>query len=132
MDLAAPDDWAMDFVARDRACSWSSEGRLMADLQTTVANPFADLDLDRLRTRTCAKWNLYPTDVLPLWVAEMDAYVAQPIVDAVMAALANGDTGYPWGRGYAEAYASYASDRWGYSPDITATAMVADVMSGVR
>lgn len=104
----------------------------MADLQTTVANPFADLDLDRLRTRTCAKWNLYPTDVLPLWVAEMDAYVAQPIVDAVMAALTNGDTGYPWGRGYAEAYASYASDRWGYSPDITATAMVADVMSGVR
>lgn len=104
----------------------------MAEAQVAVANPFADLDLDRLRTRTCAKWNLYPADVLPLWVAEMDAYIAQPIIDAVTAALANGDTGYPWGRGYAEAYASYASDRWGYAPDTAATAMVADVMSGVR
>lgn len=104
----------------------------MAELRTTVANPFAGLDLERLRTRTCAKWNLYPDDVLPLWVAEMDAYVAQPIIDAVTAALVNGDTGYPWGKGYAEAYASYAADRWGYSPDVAATAMVADVMSGVR
>ncbi len=104
----------------------------MADLQVAVENPFADLDLDRLRTRTCAKWNYYPSDVLPLWVAEMDAYIAQPIIDAVTSALENGDTGYPFGRGYAEAYASYAADRWGCSFDPTRSAMVADVMSGVR
>lgn len=104
----------------------------MAELRTTVANPFADLDLARLRTRTSAKWNYYPDDVLPLWVAEMDAYVAEPIVKAVTDALANGDTGYPMGKNYPAAYASFAADRWGWTVDTSATAMVADVMSGVR
>ncbi|HEX5166384.1 MAG TPA: aminotransferase class I/II-fold pyridoxal phosphate-dependent enzyme [Thermomicrobiales bacterium] len=101
-------------------------------MQETIVNPFAGLDLAQLHTRTCAKWSVYPDDVLPLWVAEMDAVIAQPIADAVMAALANGDTGYPYGRAYPEALASFASDRWGWSFDTASTAMVADVMSGVR
>lgn len=104
----------------------------MAELRVAVENPFADLDLARLRSRTSAKWNFYPDDVLPLWVAEMDAYVAEPIVTAVTDALANGDTGYPMGKNYPAAYAAFAADRWGWTPDTAATAMVADVMSGVR
>lgn len=105
----------------------------MVDLHPAVANPYADLSPERLRQhRTSAKWRYYPEDVLPLWVAEMDAYVAEPIVAAVRKALENGDTGYPYGSAYPEALASFASDRWGWSFDPTATAMVADVMSGVR
>lgn len=104
----------------------------MSGLQVGVANPFADLDLARLRSRTSAKWNYYPDDVLPLWVAEMDAFVAEPIVKAVTDALANGDTGYPMGKNYPAAYAAFAVDRWGWTVDTAATAMVADVMSGVR
>ena len=104
----------------------------MSGLHVGVANPFAELDLARLRTRTSAKWNYYPDDVLPLWVAEMDAFVAEPIVKAVTDALENGDTGYPMGKNYPAAYASFAADRWGWSPDTAAIAMVADVMSGVR
>ncbi|HWV57820.1 MAG TPA: aminotransferase class I/II-fold pyridoxal phosphate-dependent enzyme [Longimicrobiales bacterium] len=100
--------------------------------QTVVANPFAGLDLDRLRTRTSAKWNFYADDVLPLWVAEMDAYIAEPIVKAVTDALQNGDTGYPMGKNYPAAYASFAADRWGWQADPANMAMVADVMSGVR
>jgi cysteine-S-conjugate beta-lyase len=104
----------------------------MRDLPVAVANPFADLDLERLRSRTSAKWRYHPEDVLPLWVAEMDAYVAQPIVAAVQEALENGDTGYPYGNGYAEAMASFASDRWGWPFEPGMTARVPDVMSGIR
>lgn len=104
----------------------------MRELEVAVANPFADLDLERLRRRTSAKWRAYPDDVLPLWVAEMDAVIAPPIAAAVQEALENGDTGYPSGHAYADAMASFASDRWGWSFDPTSTAMVADVMSGVR
>ena len=101
-------------------------------MHVAVANPFADLELERLRRRTGAKWSVYPDDVLPLWVAEMDAVIAPPIAAAVQEALDNGDTGYPFGPGYANALASFASERWGWSFDPAGTAMVADVMSGVK
>ena len=104
----------------------------MRELREAVASPFADLELGQLRRRTSSKWRLYPDDVLPLWVAEMDAVIAKPIAEAVQEALEIGDTGYPFGHGYAEAFASFASERWGWSFDPTATTMVADVMSGVR
>lgn len=97
----------------------------------SVASPFADLELARLRRRTSAKWRHYPDDVLPLWVAEMDASVAPPIVRAVTDALASGDTGYPAGRACAEAMAHFAADRWSWSFDPAATATVTDVMTGV-
>ena len=48
-----------------------------------------------LRARTSMKWRTYPDDVLPLFVAEMDVLTPQPVVDAVAAAMAIGDTGYP-------------------------------------
>lgn len=96
-----------------------------------VANPFADLDLDRLRSRTSAKWRYYPEDVLPLWVAEMDAAVAPPVVQAVTDALANGDTGYPLGHACAEAMARFAADRWDWTFDPSTTANVTDVLTGI-
>ena len=65
----------------------------MTTKTTVVSTPFDNLQLDELRRRSSAKWLYYPEDVLPLWVAEMDATVAQPIVDAVQEALALGDTG---------------------------------------
>lgn len=103
----------------------------MEQTHMSVANPFEDLALDRLRSRTSAKWRYYPEDVLPLWVAEMDAAVAPPIVDAVHEALANGDTGYPAGHAYAEAMAGFAADRWGWTFDPETAAKVTDVMTGI-
>lgn len=103
----------------------------MEQTHMPVANPFDDLALDRLRSRTSAKWRYYPEDVLPLWVAEMDAAVAPPIVDAVHEALANGDTGYPAGHTYAEAMARFAADRWGWTFGPETTANVTDVMTGI-
>ncbi|NJP82254.1 aminotransferase class I/II-fold pyridoxal phosphate-dependent enzyme [Streptomyces sp. AA8] len=94
-------------------------------------NPLRRLSLAELRRRTSAKWRTYPPDVLPLWVAEMDAMPAGAVTRALTAALALGDTGYPWGPGYAEAWDSFARKRWGWdgvAPERTAT--VADVMRG--
>lgn len=97
----------------------------------TVTSPFTNLQLSELRKRTSAKWQFFPPDVLPLWVAEMDAYAAQPIVDAVQAALTLGDTGYPWGPRLQTAIASFAADRWDWEfvPDQAIT--ITDVMTGV-
>lgn len=103
----------------------------MEQAHQLVANPFGDLALERLRRRTSSKWRFYPDDVLPLWVAEMDAHIAAPIVEAVHEALLNGDTGYPVGVACAEAMASFAADRWAWSFDPLTTAAVTDVMTGI-
>jgi cysteine-S-conjugate beta-lyase len=94
-------------------------------------NPLVGLSLDELRRRTSAKWRRYPPDVLPLWVAEMDTALAPPIAEALAEALAIGDTGYPEGSAYAEAFAEFASRRWGWDFDVAACANVPDVMMGI-
>jgi cystathionine beta-lyase len=78
------------------------------------------------------KWRTYPEDVLPLWVAEMDVPLAEPVVRAVTEALHLGDTGYPAGTAYAEALAAFAGKRWGWEGlAVERTAIVPDVMLGV-
>ncbi|WP_055552492.1 aminotransferase class I/II-fold pyridoxal phosphate-dependent enzyme [Streptomyces sp. NBRC 110028] len=91
-------------------------------------NPLNRLSLDRLRRRTSMKWRTYPDDVLPLWVAEMDVPLAEPVVRAVTDAMALGDTGYPAGTAYAEALAGFARERWGWDGlAVERTAIVPDV-----
>ncbi|RAS70164.1 cystathionine beta-lyase [Lentzea atacamensis] len=94
-------------------------------------NPF-DVRLERLRQRTSVKWRQYPEDVLPMWVAEMDAEPAEPVARAIIDAVQLGDTGYPCGTGYAEALAGFASSRWRWDGiAVDRTAVVADVMLGI-
>ncbi|MER5602057.1 aminotransferase class I/II-fold pyridoxal phosphate-dependent enzyme [Streptomyces sp. NPDC002265] len=95
-------------------------------------NPLRALTLDRLRRRTSMKWRTYPQDVLPLWVAEMDVPLAEPVVRAVTDAMELGDTGYPAGTAYAEALSAFAAARWGWNGlEVARTAIVPDVMLGV-
>ncbi|MFF8674030.1 MalY/PatB family protein [Streptomyces sp. NPDC015242] len=95
-------------------------------------NPLRVLGLDQLRRRTSMKWRTHPEDVLPLWVAEMDVPLAEPVVRAVTAALETGDTGYPAGTAYAEALAAFAAERWDWDGlAVRRTAIVPDVMLGV-
>jgi cysteine-S-conjugate beta-lyase len=96
-----------------------------------MANPLEALTLQQLRQRTSAKWRTYPPDVLPLFVAEMDVPVARPIRHAIYAALERGDTGYPSGTGYAEAFSAFADRHWDWTFKTDHTAMVADVMNGI-
>lgn len=96
-----------------------------------MAGPLHNLDLARLRRRTSIKWRTHPEDVLPMWVAEMDCDLAEPIAQALRAAIALGDTGYACGTAYADELAGFASRRWGWRPDVAQTSLVADVMNGV-
>ncbi|MGH3447179.1 MAG: MalY/PatB family protein [Nocardioidaceae bacterium] len=94
-------------------------------------NPLDAFRLEQLQRRTSMKWRAYPADVLPLWVAEMDVAIADPIVAAVTEAMERGDTGYAVAATYAEALQDFAALRWGWSFDLDDTAIVPDVMMGV-
>ncbi|MFJ8958095.1 MalY/PatB family protein [Lentzea sp. NPDC102401] len=97
-----------------------------------MLNPLAQVSLDRLRQRKSVKWQRYPDDVLPLWVAEMDVEPAEPIRQAIVEALDLGDTGYPAGTEYQEALKAFSERRWGWDGiAIERTALVSDVMLGI-
>lgn len=49
--------------------------------------------LDR-RASNSIKWNAFPEDVLPMWVADMDFAAPQPIIDALQKTLDHGVLGY--------------------------------------
>ncbi|GAA2258118.1 cystathionine beta-lyase [Streptomyces ruber] len=105
---------------------------MTSSTDTDDANPLQRLSLGRLRQRTSMKWRTYPEDVLPLWVAEMDVPLAEPVARAVTDAIALGDTGYPAGTEYAEALAEFARKRWDWDGlAVRRTAIVPDVMLGV-
>lgn len=94
-------------------------------------NPLQQLTLDQLRRRTSVKWTVYPDDVLPLWVAEMDVPLAEPVRRALVDAAERGDTGYSSAGVYAPAMRDFAAARWGWDLDVEATRLVPDVMRGV-
>lgn len=100
----------------------------------TATNPLEQLTEVELREqRTSVKWRAFPPDVLPLWVAEQDSALAEPVVQAVVDAMRRSDTGYvATGREYADALASFAVERWGWSGIVPEhTAVLPDVMIGV-
>ena len=54
-------------------------------------------DFDRIvdrRQSGSIKWNKYPADVLPLWVADMDFAAPEPVLAALRAGVAHGIFGY--------------------------------------
>jgi cystathionine beta-lyase len=87
--------------------------------------------LDSLRQRKSYKWRTYPPDVLPAFVAEMDFGLAEPITAAVTAALAIGDCGYAHKGALGEAFAAFAQQRLGWSPDPAMVFAIPDVMTGI-
>jgi cystathionine beta-lyase len=90
-----------------------------------------DCDLGRLRRRRTFKWRTYPADVLPAFVAEMDFDIAEPVKDAVRAALDNGDCGYPHKGDLGEAFAGFAARRLGWAADPDLVFAIPDVMTGI-
>jgi cystathionine beta-lyase len=73
--------------------------------------------LTELRQRKSVKWREYPPEVLPSFVADMDFSLAEPIIAAVTAALALGDSGYAHPGQLADAFAQFAADRLGWAPE---------------
>ncbi|MFM7145967.1 MAG: hypothetical protein ACKOW5_06490, partial [Actinomycetales bacterium] len=92
----------------------------------------AQEQIARLRTeRTSAKWRLYPPEVLPAWVAEMDYSVAEPIRAALRAAVDRSDLGYRWPPDVPEAIVQFAHDVWQWTIDPEQVFVTPDVMHGV-
>jgi cystathionine beta-lyase len=91
-----------------------------------------DHTVDELRRdRTSLKWRLYPEDVLPLWVAEMDTSPCEAVVTAVTEAMRRGDTGYAGTGRYAAQLASFAQAEWDWELDPHTTVQVTDVLTGI-
>ena len=81
------------------------------------------------------KWNQYPDDVLPAWVAEMDFGVASPIARALEAAIERGDTGYPYPaleKDTAEAARDFWSQALGWNVSPERVFAAPDVIEGLR
>lgn len=93
--------------------------------------PLRTLTLDDLRARRSIKWSAVDSDVLPLWIAELDVPLAEPVIEAVTKAVRDGDTGYPEEQQYPEELARFAADRWDWQFPISRTSLVADVMTGI-
>jgi len=97
-----------------------------------MVEPFEVLTLAQLRERRSIKWRQHAPDVLPLWIAEMDALPPQSVAEALVADLLVGDTGYPpLDHAYAEALADVAAARWGWQLDVEGTTVCADVLTGI-
>ncbi|MCO6006257.1 pyridoxal phosphate-dependent aminotransferase [Actinoallomurus purpureus] len=96
------------------------------------ANPLTAYELTDLRQRRSVKWSEYPPDVLPMWVAEMDTPLAEPIAEALTGALGRGDTGYAAAGRLPEAFADFAAEHYGWRPAADGMRLVPDVMYGIR
>jgi cysteine-S-conjugate beta-lyase len=90
----------------------------------TEADPLAVL-----RGRSSEKWGRFPADVLPMFVAEMDFPLAPQIKAALLEAVEAGDTGYvnPRDTSAAAAFAAFAKDAWGWSPQVSRMGVTTDV-----
>lgn len=88
--------------------------------------------LHELRQRSSLKWQAFGPEVVPMWVAEMDTMMPPAVHQAVADALQRGDTGYPHGSAYAEAFAAMAAERWQLQLDArTQVLRAGDVMNSV-
>ena len=81
--------------------------------------------------RTSAKWRAYPQDVLPLWVAEMDFPLAEPLADALHDAVDRSDTGYRWAGDLPQALSDFSARRLGWAPDPARIMLLGDVLVGL-
>jgi cystathionine beta-lyase len=89
------------------------------------------IDLTALRERLSAKYQVYPADVIPAWVAEMDFPLAPPVAEALHAAIDRSDTGYRSGQGLADALVDFAERTWRWRLDTGRVTLVPDVLTGL-
>lgn len=78
------------------------------------------LSLAEMRTHRSEKWRGFPSDVLPLFVAEMDFPIADPIKEVLVEMVEHSDLGYLGSiPELGKAFAGFAKRRWNWdlNPD---------------
>ncbi len=93
-----------------------------------------DIDLQRLRATRGEKWNVYPSDVLPFWVADMDFPVAEPIQQLLRETLENSDLGYPLNpkrEGLPSVFADRVRERFDWELDPARVEVITDVVQAM-
>lgn len=87
-----------------------------------------------LRARGGIKWNAYPADVLPLWVAEMDFPTAEVITNTLRGAVDREMFGYVRNSHpeLAASLAGFCQQRYGWDVDPAAIRVLPEVMRGVE
>ena len=96
-----------------------------------MAEAVRALTLAELRKRKSVKWRHFPSDVLPLPVAEMDFPTAPKIKAALTDMVERSDTGYlgPFPELF-DAFANFSAKRWGWQVDTKQMRMATDVGDG--
>ena len=92
----------------------------------------ASLDVGLKRGNRNAKWTKYGSDTLPAWVAEHDFRPPPVVTDAMQATIDRGDFGYhDLEDDVGAAFARWAAERYGWSPDPDLVHTCVDVLQGV-
>ncbi len=92
------------------------------------------VDLAERRRTQGEKWQHYPPDVLPMWVADMDFGTAPAIRDALADCLEISDFGYPRAphqTGIAERFAARMEGRFDWHVDPGNVELLCEVVQGI-
>ena len=90
------------------------------------------LSLSEMRTHRSEKWRGFPSDVLPLFVAEMDFPIAKPIQDILLNMVSHSDMGYLSSiPELGEAFAGFAKRRWNWDVNPKFVRLCTDVGVGM-
>ncbi len=93
---------------------------------------FHFVSLAELQTHKSEKWRGFPSDVLPLPVAEMDFPVAEPIRRTIIEMINKSDLGYLGNiPELGEAFSEFSTRRDGWTPDPLQVRVAADVGIGI-
>ncbi|MGH0030501.1 MAG: MalY/PatB family protein [Myxococcota bacterium] len=112
-------------------------GAALDRVEALLRNPPADFDAVRPGDRKPSrgeKWALYPDDVLPVWVADMDFAVAEPIRRALLFAALRSDVGYPIHPAptdVPEIVQARMQERFGWSIEPRRVEILTDVVQGM-
>ncbi|MFM2103112.1 MAG: hypothetical protein RL740_199, partial [Actinomycetota bacterium] len=90
------------------------------------------LPLSEMRTHRSEKWRGFPPDVLPLFVAEMDFPIAEPIKQTLLEMVTHSDLGYLSSiPELGKAFAGFAKRRWDWQVNPEYVRLCTDVGVGM-
>jgi cystathionine beta-lyase len=92
---------------------------------------FDDITVAQLRERRSAKWTMFPPDVLPAWVAEMDFALDDGVREALLDSIRHDDCGYANGAGVGAAFAAFVKTRYEWTLDPKGVFVIPDVLVGI-